>query len=254
MSDERSIEDRLTPAARSALDAFINEARAEILNEANAISASLSDYSEIGVSEVLQAIKGQEGQRESDKLRASELRLNRFRLLTAVASAMGAALLVLGFTSYAIHAASSIRSPTSTWIALSTSVGLSLLAASFSAYYLTISRRRYRLAEESNERQGQRSLGEFLVRWNEFGRAVDQFVAERFGESAVSQGLGKKLVLLDDHGVITSEDTYEVRRLYDMRNRLVHGTSGDQPTQEQIQAALADLAKLQTKLAQATKS
>lgn len=250
MSAEKDIEARLTPAAKAALESYLADTRAEILNAARAISASLSDYAEIGVSEVLQAVNSQ---RESDKQRASELRLERLRLLTATAATLGLILFVAGVVTYAFQF---IRSSNwvHSWAAVSISAGLAVFASAFSLYFVTATTRRVRLAEKSSERQEQRSLGEFLLRWSEFNRAVDLFVAKRFGESAANPGLGRKLMLLDDHNIFTPEDTAEVKRMYNMRNRLVHGTSDDQPTQEQVQNALVELVKLQNKLTHAAES
>lgn len=247
MSDK--IEQSLTPSAKAALDSYISELRTEILHEAKAISAGISDYPEIGVSEVFEAIRAQQGERQRDMIRARELAADKFRLVTASTASAGAILLALAITLISIRSAHSAESSSISFIAALTSAGVTLFAASFSAYYLVNTRKRYRAAERSTIRMQKRSTGEFLSEWGEFNRALNAYTAEHFGESAAGASLSKKAQFLERSGVLTPKDVTDLKKTYTIRNTLMHGGNPEAPKPEEIESAYNELRELMSRIA-----
>ena len=236
MSASDRISERLTPAARTALETYLEDTRNEILNGADEISASLSDYREIGVSEVLQAIQDLRGRRDRDMIYAKELRTQKLRLYFTLLSATGAALLTIAVAAIALQQPRSYSS-TTPWAPALVALGTGILTASVAAYALIINRRRYQSAAESAERLGRQAIGEFLVRWNDFRRTVDLVVADQFGESAANQGFTNELEMLLRHAVISPKELEEVVLLYQLRNNLTHGSpSSLENSQKQAEA------------------
>ncbi|WP_029114518.1 hypothetical protein [Mycobacterium sp. URHB0044] len=239
----------LTPSAQAALDSYIGDLRLEILDEAKAIAASISDYPEIGVSEVLAAIRSQQGKRERDRVRAGELKADRLRFLAASAGTIGGALIGTAVVVLSIRAAQAAGSPSTSLVAAMISAGVTLFVAAVSAYYFLGNRKRLHEAEKSSLRVQQRSIGELLAEWGDFTRSLDAFVARRFGESAAEKTLPDKVEMLLRAHVLTDKEVGLIADTYGLRNTLAHGREEDRPSEEVIMSAYADLRRLITRLA-----
>lgn len=206
----------LTPAAREALDAYLNDFREQIMMRAARQAASFGGQPEVSVRDILTALTAERTFPLSARRRRLNLLLRLYVRLGAILSVFGVA--VLAAPQFAV------LDPQER-IGLLISLGgllLAVMAWLMSAVVQDRAETDVRNAEAFYRTSGATSEGEFLVEWAHLEGDLRELIAQRFGESRATGPLTALLEVARDHELLSLGEMEHLRKLLSVRNDLAH--------------------------------
>jgi len=225
------VEEKLTPAARQAVEEVVQEYRNQLLRLAADRSASyIGDYSEVSVRDILGAMEQLErGSGQRATFASHLLRMYSIVGITVAAGAMS----FIALQRYPLESISGT-------VALG--VGIFGLLLALSSYVMrpwiarrgVATRRRYPIAGFEGIPLDVR----FVSRWRDIELALRDLVSMRFGESAADQTGLRMAKLLLKAGELTGDQLATLANLLEQRNRIVH--EGERVEARTLLGALAE--------------
>lgn len=232
-------ENKLTPAARQALDELVSDYRSQLLLGARDSAARLGDLRELSVHDIMAGF----GRVQSRLTGASATAVER--LLSTYL--WGGALVGLGgLLTYMIRELLANRNFVDQLPLVASIAGFAMAALSYT--YLRMRRSRaMRLAiRRSDYFESPDALGAFIARWRELELAIRRIASEKLGESAAAAPISTLIESLAERGIVTLEDSVKLRGLASLRNQIVHG--GQQIPLEAVSSAMRDVERVARRL------
>ncbi|MCK4411175.1 hypothetical protein KAV67_02720, partial [Candidatus Bipolaricaulota bacterium] len=235
--DIRHVEEKLTPAARQAIEELVDEYKERLLRKAVDRSVSyIGDHSEISVRDILEA--WEDVDRYSQERPTFSGKILLWYSMVGISSAIGA---------LAFLVASGRPFSYGYTIVLGVGIfGLVLALTSSLARYLIIRRKaslRYRVGVES--RHDTPLDNQLVLLWRDIELALRDIVAARFGESHATPKVYDLVGQLQTYGELKEEQMNGLQLVLEYRNRIVHeGYVGDYDTLREAVATAKDLLRV----------
>lgn len=215
MEPESPLEERLSPAARLALEELLEDVRAEILARAASRAAGTG---EITVTDIVTSAEAV--QRRSELARRSLL-----ERVMVVYAGLG---ITIAMAAFAFGFADDFTMP----VTLTASTGLALaLVAVLTTTFLQLRHGRRMLSsiEQARIESPLLATAHFLNGWNDLEVMAREVIARELGESRAGEPLSRIVRQLADMQVLSEEEIANFRSLLELRNALVHGKQEPDP-------------------------
>ncbi len=233
------LEDKLTPAARQALEELVTEYRDRLLLGARESASRLGELREISVHDIMTSF-GRGELRWRPFSRAID-QATRLYVWSGLAVAAGALLFLVG------REAASGKSLEQNWPLLSALVGMGVAAFGYIANLLLSRRLPARpFGSEFDARPPFEYVGRYLALWRDLELALRDTAASQLGESAANAPMSILLEVLDSKGVLSDRESDRLRELLALRNSVVHGRGDAKP--EDLEGASRDSERILGKL------
>lgn len=238
---DANLYDKLTPAARQALEELVEEYKSEILRRASDSAASLTgEVREVSVHDIFQGV-GEFQKRGVARYRTPMERVLNLYMVTGVV--LGA----VGLLYYVFRTLMGGLETRDQLPLLFSFAGFTIAAMSFAVLWLRQARERREFARKVF---GPADYGDiasvFISRWRELELTLRNVVAADFGESLAKEPVSILVRSLVKKGRLSDQDMERIRRLLETRNRLVH--KGDLGRRDEMNTAMGDLERLLHKL------
>lgn len=214
----QDIENKLTPAARRALDDFVDEYRQQILLEAEKSATSpTGDIQEISVKDVL---SGAERRRDAKQNR--QLLIQRVLRLYSV---IGIIMIFFSVFYYLYKFTPFLQDSVSTVIFAIGFTGaiLALSPTLFGFLFprLSDSTGANNLKQSTSDNASAASV-EFIIRWRDIELEARNLMAAKLGESNATEPISRVFVRLEKEDILDKVDLEKLRNLLDIRNKIAH--------------------------------
>ncbi len=233
-----NLENKLTSAARRALDELVEDYRNQVLLGAiQAASSVTGEVQEISIRDILSGMT-----RSRIK---TNIYLNREERLAQIGLFAGIVYAILGF-GFVIFQGNLLVSPSQL---IGYSVGFAgIILSMFSYFYPKLRRPRYSTqAEESQYGLPVTNLSLlFIQQWQRIELTARNIIALRSGESSANKPISLLVEELRQNGDLNSDEEKTLRELLDFRNRIIHG--GFNPRLDTITSITRRAEKLLAKL------
>jgi len=214
--EPRELEEKLTPAARQAIDELLRDYRKELLLVAQDSAArATGEVREISVSDITAGVN-RLGGRFPRYPRTFVERLTQLYYRTGIL--IGVVGILYYVVKHGINFPSLAREPE---IVASIS-GFLLAGIAFLVRNTKMGVRLIRVLAPSPERDSVRFVGEFLARWRDLELAVRNLATRRLGESMATAPFSNLLRQLMLEGVLKEEEEASLRNLLRLRNKVLH--------------------------------
>jgi hypothetical protein len=242
--DTKDLEEKLTDAARDALKDVVRDYRAQLLiSAADNASRMTGELREISVHDLYKAIQATSSELRTRPSRPIEYFLNLYIV-------MG---ILLGLAGLGWFAARDAVLTLTTERQLPLLIGLSgfgIAAVSFMVLRLQ-QLRVLRIQSIDFLRPGvtgsfRAQVGFFISKWQEIELLLRTKVGSNLGESVAKAPFSALLELLRRDGMLSEEDSNQLRRLLELRNSVVHGQK--EITQDELRSSLRYADQLLEKL------
>ncbi len=212
-------EDKLTPAAHSALQELVSDYRAQILMEAHRAAAGLTVESrEISVRDLLEAVlRAQSRPRGADSRNLLDRLLFAY-FISGMIATIGAVLFLAIQSLQDFSRIDSLEMPV--LVALT---GIVISFTSYAMLRLFRRTREQRMVLRIGRATSDDLASQFLDRWLEIELGTRTWAAAALGESTAQAGVSVLLRSLHDIDQLNVDDLAVFRKLLDLRNRIVHG-------------------------------
>ena len=213
---DSSLEEKLTAAARQALDELVEDYRNRILVGAmESASTPTGELREISVRDILVSVDRSQKRQVRPRQRNAEVLARLYAMVGLAVGSVGLAIYV-----YQKFLESQ---GTAEWIGLMlVTTGLLLSIASLTVFYA----QRLKSSERGETRPSDVIVAaysaQFLKQWLDTELAVRSFVASRLGESTAKEPFSLLAERLKTEGILSSNDEQELRRLLAVRNEIAH--------------------------------
>lgn len=241
----RTTEDKLTPAARKALDQYLTDTRAEILLSAEKSATPVSGaLEEISVHDISAAIARSRHSQPTEPFA-------RFSRYLRVYGAVGLLVSAAGFTWLLSMSFLPSLSPDERAAYMVILVGLVIAGFSFFFSRLPLPTRITTPPPLAAPTTQEPDVAiDLLRRWADFELNLRLFAARRYGESKANAPTSSIIRKLSTTSVITQGDAARLRRILATRNRAAHGGLGIPATQSQ--QITHDLDRIESRLKRKT--
>lgn len=215
MPTRQQLEDKLTPAAKHALDELVEDYRAELLLRAGDSASRLGELREISVHDIVSAV----GSRQRQLFGIVRSPLERILRIYTLIGALVGAVAFLWFLIEEVAVLSQVGSRLSLMAA-----AMGFIMAVVSYVLLRVRRQPFYMARrEMDEERPREYHGLFLAQWSEVEMALRRMAAVRLGESASGGPILRLIERLGNEGVLSPDDHRQLQRILQLRNALAHG-------------------------------
>lgn len=226
--DHNNLEEKLTPAAQQVFGEMVKDYRDQILiAAAERASRATGELREISVQDIVRSAS-------RVALPARQERRTYLSLVSRIYIFVGLLLGIAGLIWPALREFGAILSPEQRWPLLVGLAGFTLAATG-----LVLSRLFERYGslsffdKELGEDNQQELAALYMTRWVQIEVALRNFVSSRFGESVAKEPISSLTERLRADEILSNEDVDTLRKLVEMRNKLVHqGFGGSRETLE----------------------
>ena len=229
--EKDDLESKLTPAAKQALQELVEEFRAQVLRSAAQSAAAFQgEVREITVRDIVASSTRNLLGTRPWRAAGLEWLLSSYAILGVVFGIVGALYALLSRDGTLFGRG----------IALQFSIA-GMFVALIATVLLTIrGKRLLRQSSEASFPGFSYSVGEigptFVMEWSQVELALRSMAAARLGESSATAPIGRLIQELSQRGTLTTEDVSTLRRLLEIRNRVVH--EGVQLSREEYDSAM----------------
>ncbi len=234
------LEEKLTTAAKQALDELVEDYRNRILIGATESASSLTgDIQEISVHDILSSVNRNQIRRVSSLPRNFELILRLYGALGFLMGAFG----IIYFLYNNFY--SDLGSEERIVIIISIS-GLIISAISF--LYLKIREKRDIISTEQEGFSSQKAgfSMSFIKKWQDIELAARSLVASRQGESSAKEPISVLISKLREDNVLNSDDETRLKEILALRNKILH--EGLEISREEFEQAIKDGNRILSKM------
>lgn len=235
MSDA-DLHEKLTPAARQALDELVEDYKSEILRRAGESAAGLTgEVREVSVHDIFRGVAEFQRRGVARPRTLVERVLTMYTITGLVLGAVG----LLYYVSQGLL----VGPPRTQLPLLFAFAGFTIAAMSFAVVWLRQTRERREFTRRLLGPTYHSDAGsEFISRWRELELSLRNVVATDLGESVASGPLSVLIGSLVERGRISKEDSVRITELLEIRNRLVH--LGELADREELRKAMGFLEKV----------
>lgn len=229
----------LTPAAKQALDEFVEDYRQQIILRARDSASSLSGSPvEISLHDVVIGIK----QVQSGRILAR----NSLDAVLRIYVVFGALMTISGAIAYFFQGVFSSLTTEQKLAALVAFSGLTL--STISLLLLNVRRRRVieSMSRGLNEKDQVGLLGEFVSQWAKLELSLRDRIARQLGESKANQPISSVMYELAQRNVLSEVEIARLREILNMRNEIVH--RGEVSERDSLVQSLSFVKSLEHKL------
>lgn len=217
MPMERQFEDKLTPAARQALDELVSDYRAQLLLRAGDSASRLGELREISVHDIVAAV----GRQQRQLFGMPRSPMERLLTMYAVVFALIGGGAFIWFLAQQILTLREFGSQVSLMVA---AMGFSVAVGSY--LLLRARQRRFYLDLRGSDEERLRDYhGMYLAQWSEIEVALRKVAAVQLGESAAGVPISRLIEHLAKEGRLSDGERVQLLQFLELRNALAHGRS-----------------------------
>ncbi len=235
------LDEKLTPAAKQALDELISDYRNRVLIGAKESASNLTgEAQEISVHDILASVNRNQTKRTSSLQRSMEMFFRLYVVLGLIIGSGG----VLFFLYQGVFPTLGYEQR----LALMLSFGGFMISA-ISYAFLKLRGSRAATLPDLQEMNESRKAGYsmlFIRRWQDIELAARSLVASRLGESSAKAPVSLLISKLRQDEILNADDEARLREFLTLRNKILH--QGVEINREQFEQASKDADRILTKM------